>query len=181
MKKNLTIKITGRRTGGSGGRVFRGLERGRWRRSGRDPTKGRCAGSSPGWFLFVFLFLCFYVCCFLFVCCKAGAQGAHQVGFYLFFVCLLICLFVASCLFVHLFVEILPEGKPGRQPVFEHSNLVKSTKHSHLNGRVFRFCLKCVLFVVFLVDYGSNAIEQRLQLFLLWSVLQNWEGCDSHQ
>ena len=53
---------------------------------------------------------------------RAGAQGAHQVGFCLFFACLFVCLFVFVCLypcrFVHLFVEILPEGKPGRQPVF---------------------------------------------------------------
>ena len=53
---------------------------------------------------------------------RAGAQGAHQVGFCLFFACLFVCLFVFvglyPCRFVHLFVEILPEGKPGRQPVF---------------------------------------------------------------
>ena len=45
---------------------------------------------------------------------RAGAQGAHQVGFCLFFACLFVCF----CLSVHLFVEILPEGKPGGQPVF---------------------------------------------------------------
>ena len=115
----------------------------------------------------MFVASCLFVHMFVEIRLRAGAKGAHQVGFSLFFVCLLVCRFVASCLYVHLCVEILPEGKPGRQPVFEHSNLVKSTKHSHLNGRVFRFCLKCVLFVVFLVDYGSNAIEQRLQLSLL--------------
>ena len=49
---------------------------------------------------------------------RAGAQGAHQVGFCLFFACLFVCLFVFVCLYICLLRSYQRENQADSQFFF---------------------------------------------------------------